>query len=137
MLVQLIRVSDTRSVEGFGSADKTPKRATVDLSNNVIGDTIATRVPPSWDLTSDSSAELECLWDVNTGTLLELEEPLATFTSPNVTLVSVLDLEFLSLSFRDFNWFQVMNKFNFLVEDLLVRVISTEELWFYESNISG
>jgi hypothetical protein len=109
MLVQLIRVSDTGSVEGFGSADKTPKRATIDLSNNVIGDTVATGVPPSRDLTTDSSTELECLWNENTSTLLELEEPLVTFASPDVTLISVLDLELLSFSFRDLNRFQVMN----------------------------
>jgi hypothetical protein len=100
------------------------------LGNDVVRDTVAACVPTSWDLSSDCPAELERFGDVDTSTLLELEEPLSALARPNIALVAVLKLEFLSLTFVYFNRLEVMKEFNFLVEDLLVWVITSEKLRF-------
>ena len=84
-------------------------------------------MPASRDLTSDGAAELEGLGNVDTSALLELGEPLSTFSSPDVALVAVLKFELLSFAIGHFNGLEIMDKLNLLVEDLLVRVVATEE----------
>ncbi len=72
--------------------------------------------------------------------LLELEELLTALPSPDVALVTVLELEFMSLGLGDFNGLKVVDELNLLVEDLLLRVVATEELRFCrrrESSMMG
>ena len=127
ILVQLVRIGDTGHVESFGSADQCPQRDTVRLGNNVLRDTVATGTPTTRDLSSDETTELERLGDEDASSLLELDEPLATFRSPDVALVAVLVLELLSLNFRRFKGLQIVNELNLLMEDLLLRVVSAEQ----------
>lgn len=131
VLVQFVRIRNTRHVEGFRSGDQTPKGNWISLSDDIFGETITTSMPSSWDLTSDFATEREGFRNKHACTFLELEDPLATFASPDITLVAVLKLEFGCLFGSDFNWFKIMNQVYLLVEDLLLGVVTTEKFRFY------
>lgn len=130
MLVELVRVGDTGSVESFSSGNQGPESRSINLLNDIVGNAVASGVPPSGDLTSDSAAERERFRNHNAGTLLQLGEPLVTLAGPDVALVSVLQLELVCFGIGNFDRFEVMEKFDLLVEDLLFRVIPTEEIGF-------
>ena len=98
------------------------------MSDNVVGNSITSSVPSSWNLTSDCATELEGLGNVDAGTLLELGEPLTTLASPDVALVTVLEFEFLGFGVGHLDGFEIVNELDFLVEDLLVGVVTTEQL---------
>lgn len=130
MLVELIRINDTGHVEGLSSAYKGPEGTAVGLSNDVCWNTVASSIPASRELTTDNAVELERLGNENARTLLELNKPLATLTSPNVALVAVLILELLRLDLRSFEGLEVVDKLDLLVEDFLVGVVAAEQLRF-------
>ena len=98
------------------------------MSDNVVGNSITSSMPSSWNLTSDCATELEGLGNVDAGTLLELGEPLATLASPDVALVTVLEFEFLGFGVGHLDGFEIVDELDFLVEDLLVGVVTTEQL---------
>jgi len=85
-------------------------------------------VPSSWNLTSNCATELEGLGNENTGTLLELGKPLPTLASPDIAFVTVLEFELLRLGVGHLDGFEIMDELDLLVEDLLVGVITTEQL---------
>ena len=97
----------------------------VDLSDDVVGDTILLGVPSGRDLTSNDSVKFDSLGNKDPSTLSELDEPLARLLSPDVTLVAVLVLVLLRLSVCGFERLQVVDELDFLVEDLL-RIVATE-----------
>ena len=136
MLVKLVRVSDTRADKSFYSADEGPECSTISLSNNVFGNAITSSMPAGRDLTGNCSAKLEGLGNKDTGTLLQLNEPLSILSSPNVAFLIVLKLEFLGFNIRDLNWFKVVNKLNLLVKYLLVRIVATEKFRFCKDKIN-
>jgi hypothetical protein len=57
MLVQLIRISDARHVERLRGADKCPESGSINLSDNVVRNTVAARIPSGRDLTSDETVK--------------------------------------------------------------------------------
>lgn len=130
VLVQLVGISDTGHVQGLSGTNESPQGATIDLSDDVSGDTISTGVPASWDLSTNETVELESLGDEDASALLELDEPLAFACSPDITLVTVLVLELFRIGLGRFERFQIVEKFDFLVEDLLLRIIALEQLRF-------
>lgn len=130
VLVQFIWIGDARHVEGFRSADEGPQRGTIGLSNNVIRNAVSASVPACWNLPSDRSTKLECFRYEDTGALLQLGKPLPALASPNVTFIAVLKFELLSFGLCHFNRLQIVNKLNFLIENLLAWIITTEKLRF-------
>jgi hypothetical protein len=77
VLIEPIRISDTRHSQGFGGANKGPESRAIDLSDDVVGNAIAASRPTRWDLTGDETVEAERLRNDNASTLLELDIPLA------------------------------------------------------------
>ena len=82
----------------------------------------------SRDLTGDSTRELERLRDVDTSSLLKLHEPLTALDSQDVELVTMLQLELVSLSLSGLEGLKIMSELDLLVEGLLVGIISSEVL---------
>lgn len=134
VLIELVRVGvgDAGLVEGFGSAHERPEPNAVGLSDDVVGDAVATGAPSSRDLSCDGAAELERLRDVHAGTLLELGEPLSFLPGPDVALVAVLELELLRLRLGNLYRLEIVRQLNLLVEDLLLRVVAAEQLGLCE-----
>ena len=128
MLVQLVWVGDTRHVESLGGADEGPEGGTVDLGNDVCGDTVATGVSTGGDLASDELTKLERLRNKDTRSLLELHKPLAALACPDVALVTMLVLELLGVGLSGFEGLEVVQNLDLLVEDLLLRVVPAEQL---------
>ena len=91
----------------------------------------------SRDLTGDSTRELERLRDVDTRSLLELHEPLATLDSPDVEVVNMLQLELVSLFLSSLEGLKIVRELDLLVEGLLVGIISSEVLWFENKALEG
>ena len=102
------------------------------MRDNIIWNTVTSSVPASWDLPTDGTAELESLRDKDTRTLLKLDEPLPSIGSPDITLLAMLVLVALSICLGCLKWLEVMEKFDFLVEDLSVGIIAAEKLRFCE-----
>jgi hypothetical protein len=75
----------------------------VDLRSDIAGDAIPAGFPASRDLSRNMAVGFESLGDKNPGTFLEL----------------------LGVSLRDFHGLRVMDKLDFLVEDLLGIVSAT------------
>ena len=59
VLIELVRVGDARHGQGFGGTDESPKSSAIDLSDDVIGNAVATSRPSRWDLTRDEAIEVE------------------------------------------------------------------------------
>lgn len=131
MLVELIWIGDTRGVESLGGGNQCPESGSVGLSDDIVGNTVTASVPSSGNLSSDGATEREGLGDHDASTLLELGEPVTTFSGPDITLVAVLQLELLRLGFCNFDGLEVVDEFDLLVEDLLTRIVSTEKFGFY------
>jgi CBS domain-containing protein len=87
-------------------------------------------------LTSDCATELEGLGNIDAGTLLELGKPFSTLAGPDVALVTVLEFELLCLGVGHLDGFEIVDELDFLVEDLLVGVITAEQLRFYVYDVS-
>jgi hypothetical protein len=84
------------------------------------------------NLNRNSTTRFESLGDEDTGTFLELDKPLTPgFTSPDTALVTMFVFELLHFSFSDLDGLQIVNEFDFLVENLFVRVVATEQFRFY------
>jgi hypothetical protein len=79
VLVELVGIGDTRHIQRFSSADKSPERCTVNLSDNIIRYTIATSIPTRGNLASDQPRERECLWNKYASAFLELDKPFTGF----------------------------------------------------------
>jgi hypothetical protein len=126
VLVKFIRIGDTGCVKGFDGANQCPKGGAIGLGNDIVGDSITSSMPSSWNLASNSSAELEGLGNKDTGSLLELGEPLPTLAGPDVALVTMLELEFLCLGVGNLDGLKIMDELDFLVEDFFVGVITAE-----------
>ena len=126
MLVQFIWISNTRRIKGFDSGNQCPQGGAIGLSDDVVGNSVTSSMPSSRNLTSDGATELEGLWNEDTGTLLELGKPLPTLAGPDVTLVAVLEFEFLRLRVGHLDGFKIVDELDFLVEDLLVGVATAE-----------
>ncbi|KAG1835851.1 hypothetical protein DFJ58DRAFT_735415 [Suillus subalutaceus] len=82
----------------------------------------------AWNFTSNEATEFERLGDKYARTLLELDEPLVTFSGPYAAFVAMLILELLGLRLCDLDCFQTMNKLDLLVEDFLLGIIAAEQL---------
>ena len=132
MFIQLVGVGNTGHVEGFCRADQRPERGAIGLGDNVGGDAVASSVPSGRDLTGHQAAEADGLGDQDARALLELDEPLVALAGPDIALVAVLVPEFLRVRLGCFERFEIMEKLDFLVEDLLLRVIAVEELGLYQ-----
>lgn len=128
VLVKLIRVGDTRLVEGLGSAHEGPERRAVGLSDDVGRNTVTTSFPAGRDLPSDETVELDGLGHEDASALLELDEPLAFLTSPDVALVAVLVLVLLGIGLVGLERLEVVQDLDLLVEDLLLRIVPREKL---------
>jgi len=87
-------------------------------------------------LTGNCATELEGFGNEDTGTLFEFGEPLPTLTSPDVALVTVLEFELLRFGVGHLDGLEIMDKLHFLVEDLLVGVVTTEQLGLCVYDIS-
>ena len=61
------------------------------------------------------------------GILLELDEPLAALASPDIALVTVLVLVLLRFLLSGLERLQIVDELDLLVEDLLLRVVTTEQ----------
>ena len=133
VLIKLVRISDARHVESLRSADESPKRSTIGLSDDVGGDTVATSVPAGGDLSSHETAETDGLRNEDASTLLELDEPLAAFACPDVALVAVFVLVLVRLDVSGLEGLKVVDELDLLVEDLLLGVVAAEELGFYKA----
>ncbi len=131
VLVQLVGVRDTGHVEGLRCTDKSPESGAVGLSDDVGGNTESTRIPTSRDLAGNGAAERERLRDEDPRALLELDEPLITFSCPDIALVTVLVLELLGVRLRSFERFKVVEELDLLVEYLLLGVVTTEEIGLF------
>ena len=59
--------------------------------------------------------------------LLELDEPLVALAGPDVDLLAVLVLVLLGFGLSSLERLQIVDELDLLVEDLLLRVIATEE----------
>lgn len=81
-------------------------------------------------LTSGGAAEHERLRNHDTGTLLQLGEPLVTLASPDIAFVAMLQLEFVCFRIGNFDWLKVVEELDLLVEDLLFGIVSAEEVGF-------
>jgi hypothetical protein len=101
------------------------------LSDDIRRNAIPTSTPPSGDLNRNSTTKFESLGDKDAGTFLELDKPLASFTSPETALVIMFVFEFLRFSFSDLDGLQIVNEFDFLDDDLFVRIVAAEQLRFY------
>ena len=130
VLVELVRVGDTRVDQGLHGAHEGPKSSPVSLSDNVVRDTESTSVPTRGDLTSDKSVESDSLGDENSSSLLELGEVLAGCLSPDVDLVALLSLESSGVIGRNLDGLEVVVELNLLVEGLLLRIVAVEDLGF-------
>lgn len=126
VLVELIWISDTRAIEGLGSACKSPESATIGLSNDIFGNAIAPSVPASRNLPGDGTAEFESFRNKDTSAFLKLGKPLTVFSSPDIAFFTVLELELLGFGFGNLYGFKVVNKLNLLVENLFVGIVATE-----------
>jgi hypothetical protein len=132
MLVQFVRIGDSRHVESFGSADESPECSPICLGDDVVRNTVSASMPSGRDLSSDCTAEREALGYEHECAFLELEEPLAALPGPDVALVAVLELELVGLRLGNFDGLKIVDKLDLLVEDLLLRVIATEEFGFWK-----
>lgn len=130
MVVELVRVSDTRGVESFCGGNQGPQRGAVGLSDDVVGNTIASGVPTGGDLTSNGATKLKGLGNEDDCSFLQLGEPLIALARPDIAFIAVLKLEFLGLRVGNFDGFEIVEKLNLLVERFLVGVVAAEELRF-------
>jgi len=64
------------------------------LGNDIVRKTVSASAPSSVDFTTDFATQRKGFRNERACALLELEEPLATFACPNITLAAVLGLEF-------------------------------------------
>ena len=131
VLVQLVGVRDTRHVESLSCTDKSPESRAIGLRDDIVRNAKTTSIPASRDLAGDGAAERERLRNEDPRALLELDEPLTTFSCPDIALVSVLVLELLGVRLRRLERFEVVEELDLLVEYFLLRVITAEEfgLW--------
>jgi hypothetical protein len=129
ILVEFVGVGDTRHVQRFCGKDEGSEGDTIDLRSNIVRYTISASLPTSSNLSRNMTVELEGLGNENPGNLLELHEPLATLARPYVTFGTMLVLELLGVSLRDFHGLQLqlqlVDEFDFLVEYLLFGVITS------------
>ena len=104
----------------------------MEMCDDIFRYAIATSLPSSQDLTSHGATKLKRLRYENACTFLEFCKPLTTFTSPDITLVTMLHFEFLRLQVEYFDRLEIMDKLHFLIEDLFAGIIyiATEELRF-------
>lgn len=84
-------------------------------------------MPSCRDLPSNGATELERFRDEDARALLQFEKPLSAFTCPNVTSITVLEFELLGLSLGDLNSLKIVDELDFLIEDLLVGIVATEQ----------
>jgi hypothetical protein len=106
----------------------------VDLSDNVIGNTVFLGIPSSRNLTSNDSVKLDCLGHKDPSSLSELDEPLARLLSPDITLVALFSLEAGSVLCWDLERLQIVVELDLLVEGLSLWVITVEEIRLDDSN---
>ena len=132
MVIQLVRIRDTRHVQGVCSGNESPERASIYLVYDILGNTIAPCAPSCWDLASDGATEHDRLRNVHACAFLQLDEPLLPVRNPDVTLVTVLVLESLRFFPGHFKRLQVVDELDFLVEALLLGVVPSENFGFYK-----
>ena len=128
VLIELIGISDARHGQGFSGTDEGPKSSTIDLSDDVFGNTVTASRPPRGNLTSDETVEVERLGNDDASTFLEFDVPLARCCGPNIDLVLMLQLELVCFGLGNFERLEIMVELNLLVEGLFERVIAVEEL---------
>jgi hypothetical protein len=97
------------------------------LCDNIFRYAIAPSLPSCRNLTSHRATKLKRLRYENACAFLEFCRPLTTFTSPDITFVTVLHFEFLRFRVGYFDRLKIMNKLHFLIEDFFARIIATEE----------
>jgi hypothetical protein len=97
VLIEFIGVRDTGVIESLSGGNKRPDRNAIGASSDVLGDTVASSVPPIRELAGNETVVRNGLGDEDPSTFLQLNEPLATLTRPDVALVAMLLLEFLGI----------------------------------------
>jgi hypothetical protein len=137
VLIQLVWICNAGRVQGFGGTYQSPQRCTISLSNDVVRDTITTSIPSRRDLTCDGTTEFEGFGDEDNGTLLQFSEPLTALASPDVTLFSVLQFKLLGFCLRNLNRLKIMQKLDFLIEDLFVGIVAAEKIRFCKTIMSS
>jgi hypothetical protein len=116
IFVKLVWVGNTRHDESLHGTGQCPKSGSVDLSDNVVGNTVLLRIPSSRNLTSDSSVKLDGFRNIDPSTLLELDKPLARFLEPDITLVALFSLESSGILGGDLQRLEIVVELDFLVE---------------------
>ena len=97
VLIEFIRVRDTSVIESLSGGNERPDRNAIGASSDVLGDTVASGIPPIRELAGNEAVVRNGFRDEDPSTLLQLNEPLATLTRPDVALVAMLLLEFLGV----------------------------------------
>uniref|UniRef100_A0A4E9ENN5 Uncharacterized protein n=1 Tax=Gibberella zeae TaxID=5518 RepID=A0A4E9ENN5_GIBZA len=129
ILVELIRISDTRRQKSLSSGNKEEQGNGVNLRDDVVGNTVALGVPASGDLSSNKAVEAKGLGDPERGTLPETDDVLATVRDlENLDLVTVLTLELLSGLLGRLKGLEILLNDNFVEKLLLVGVVAIEQL---------
>ena len=112
VLIKFVRIRDTSVIESLSGGNERPDRNTIGASDDVLGNTVASTVPPIGELAGNESVVRNGFRDEHASTFLQLNEPLATITSPDVALVAMLLLEFLGVRICDFQRLKIVNKLN-------------------------
>ena len=92
------------------------------VSDDVVRNSVTSSM--SSNLTSNYATGVR---NEDTGTLLELGEPLPTLASRDIALVTVLEFELLRLGVGHRDEYEIVDQLDFLVEDL-VGVVTAERL---------
>ena len=124
----LIKLIWVRHVESVCGRDHGLKRATINLIDDILKNTVAASVPARRNLTSDGTVKNEGLRDVYSCALLELHVPFTAFRGPDVVLVLVLMLVVCRFLLGNLQKLEVVNEFNLLVESLVRRDVAAEDL---------
>jgi hypothetical protein len=95
MLVKFIWVSNTSMVESLSSGHERPERNAISACDDILGNAVTYSIPPGGELAGDKTVVGNCLRDIDASALLQFDVPLATFASPDITVIPMLLLEFL------------------------------------------
>ncbi|TFA99245.1 hypothetical protein CCMA1212_009011 [Trichoderma ghanense] len=129
VLVELVRVGDTRRQQGLGNRHEEEQGDGVHLADDVFGNTISLGIPAGRDLTSDQSVEAQSLGDPERGALLHPDNVLSTLGDlKDLHLVAMLASELLSRLLGGLERLKVLLDDDLVEQLLLVGVVSVEEL---------
>ncbi|RUP46909.1 hypothetical protein BC936DRAFT_146377 [Jimgerdemannia flammicorona] len=134
ILVELVRIGDTRGYQRFHSRHNVEERDLVNLIDDVLGNAIAGGVPTGRDRAGDEAVEAQRLRNIDGGALLDSDGPAARFRLEGIDLVSVLKLEMGGLFLATFEWLKFVVDDNLLHKVLFVGVVATPLLGFNQTD---